>query len=203
MSSPTKSKRKWSTLLATLLAAFTLDQCSAAEKARAWDFTLKAPDETPLPLKQFAGSALLLVNTASECGFTEQYRQLQELWERYQTKGLIILGVPSDDFGHQEPGSNAAIQKFCQTRFHVTFPMSAKTAVRGQSADPLYLWAAKNSWFRPKWNFHKYLIDREGRLAGSFLSWTPANSPRIKRAIERELAKPAGKSESKEGVEIS
>lgn len=193
MSRYKKIKGKWSALLATLFTAFLPSLGSAESEKRAWDFTLQTIDHQPLSLRQFTGNALLIVNTASECGFNEQYRQLQELWDRYRSAGLVVIGVPSDDFGHQEPGSDAQIQKFCQTRFHTTFLMSAKTKVRGRSAHPLYLWAAKRTWFRPKWNFHKYLIDRTGRLSASFFSWTPANSPKIARAIERELSKSAPK----------
>lgn len=160
--------------------------CGASHKP-AWDFTLTTLEGKPLPLHLFRGRVVLLVNTASECGFSAQFAELESLWRKFRHRGLIVIGVPSDDFGHQEPGDAPAIARFCQARFGVTFPMCAKSHVRGASALPIYKWAAEQTYFRPRWNFHKYLIDRNGELAASFLSWTRPDNRRVLRAIEREL----------------
>ena len=155
--------------------------------AHAFGFT--AIEGTPLPLSRFAGQALLVVNTASRCGFTGQYRGLQALWTEYRDRGLIVLGVPSNDFGGQEPGSEAEIRTFCGQDFGVDFPMTEKTRVRGPEAHPFYRWARAEAGglAAPKWNFHKYLIAPDGRLSTWFYSWTTPGSDRLRRAIEAVL----------------
>jgi glutathione peroxidase len=136
----------------------------------------------------FKGKVVLLVNTASFCGFTGQYKDLEALYRRYKDRGLVILGVPSNDFGEQEPGSNAEIKKFCDANFDVSFPMTDKAVVSGAGAHPLYRWAARQTGALgvPTWNFHKILVGRDGRI----LDWFTAAGgmgPKIDRAIEAAL----------------
>jgi glutathione peroxidase len=143
----------------------------------------------PLPLSQFKGQVVLVVNTASQCGFTPQYKALEELYQRYKDQGLVILGVPSNDFGGQEPGTDEQISTFCQVNYGVSFPMVSKEVVSGKNAHPFYLWARQQLGFgtAPKWNFHKYLIDRNGRLVDYFYSTTAPNANRFISAIEKAL----------------
>lgn len=159
------------------------------KNARAWDFTFTAIDGKPLPLDSFQSHALLVVNTASKCGFTKQYKELQGVYEKFRERGLVVLGVPSNDFGGQEPGQEAEIAAFCEARFGVTFPLAAKTPVSGNSAHPFYRWAGDEVGMlgRPRWNFHKYLIAPDGRLATWFSSVTPPDADRVTEAIEAVL----------------
>jgi glutathione peroxidase len=151
----------------------------------AYDFDLTTLDGKALPLRQFAGRPLVIVNTASKCGFTPQYFGLQMIWEEFKNTGLVVLGVPSNDFGGQEPGDAAAIGAFCVEKVGVNFPIAAKRAVRGANADPLFVWlAAQGGYFaRPRWNFYKYLIGRDGRLKDWFISPTRPNAARFRRAV--------------------
>ena len=156
----------------------------------ATDFTLSTPQGAPMPLSQFAGRPMLVVNTASKCGFTPQYQGLQSLWTEYEPQGLVVLGVPSNDFGNQEPGTDAEIGAFCTTRFATTFPLAAKAHVRGPEAIPLFQWLANEAGVlgHPRWNFYKYLISRDGTLATWFGSTITPASSRLRQAIERTLA---------------
>jgi len=156
----------------------------------AHDFTLPSIGGGEIRLKDFAGEAVLLVNTASECGFTPQYRDLEALWRERKGKGLVVLGVPSNDFGAQEPGSNAEVQTFCEKNFAVTFPLAGKQTVIGPGAHPLYRWIAGElgEGAAPKWNFHKYLIGPDGALAGAWPSKVAPKSPEIAKAIDEALA---------------
>lgn len=143
-------------------------------KAHAFSFIeIDGPD---LSLRRFAGKPMLIVNTASECAFTNQYGALQELWDRYRDRGLVVIAVPSNDFGAQEPGSNSAIHEFCQSRFGVAFPITKKEIVIGEQAHPFYRWIAAEvgEGASPQWNFHKYLIDGAGNIAGL---WPPETNP--------------------------
>ena len=153
----------------------------------AYDFELSALDGKPMPLRQFAGHPLVIVNTASECGFTPQYEGLQTLWREFKDSGLIVLAVPSNDFGAQEPGDAGEIAAFCTAKFAVDFPVAAKRPVRGPAADPLFQWLAAEGGFfaRPRWNFYKYLIGRDGRLADWFASATKPNAAKFRRAVQR------------------
>jgi glutathione peroxidase len=152
-------------------------------------FSFNAIGGGVLPLKSFAGRPVLVVNTASRCGFTHQYRGLQALYARYRSRGFVVIGVPSNDFGGQEPGSNAEIAEFCGSTFGVEFPLAAKESVTGAQAHPFYRWAARERpGDLPRWNFHKYLIDGEGRLAAVFPTSTDPLDPRITIAIDRLLA---------------
>lgn len=143
----------------------------------------------PLPTADYKGSVILLVNTASQCGFTGQYAGLEALWRRYKDQGLVVLGVPSNDFGGQEPGSNAEIKRFCEATFDVTFPLADKQVVSGPNAHPLYRWAAAQTGTlgTPNWNFHKILIGRDGRVIDWF-SAAGGMGPKLDRAIEAALA---------------
>lgn len=136
-----------------------------------------------------SGKAVLLVNTASACGFTGQYAGLQSLWEQHRGSGLVVLGVPSNDFGGQDPKPNAEIAGFCQARFGVTFPLLAKQVVSGEDAHPLYRWArgAAGRGGAPAWNFHKYLIGRDGRLRAWYPSLVGPASPRLALAISSAI----------------
>lgn len=153
------------------------------------DFTLRSIDGTALPLEQFAGHPVLLVNVASACGFTPQYAGLQKLHEKYGAKGLVVLGVPSNDFGAQEPGSEKEIRQFCETSFGVGFPMAAKEHVVGGNAHPLYRWIAEQlgEGGAPRWNFHKYLIGKDGSLLEAWGSRTVPEAPEVVAAIEKAL----------------
>lgn len=156
----------------------------------AHDFELQAIDGGALPLAAWRGRPILLVNVASQCGFTPQYQQLQELWSRFRDAGLVVLGVPSNDFGAQEPGTEAEIRTFCESRYAVDFPMTAKQKVIGGDAHPLYRWIAEQAGegAAPKWNFHKYLIGVDGGLAGAWPSRVSPTGPEVTQAVEAALA---------------
>ena len=128
-----------------------------------------------------------MVNTASQCGYTPQYEGLEKLYKRYKDRGLVVLGFPSNDFGAQEPGSNKEIASFCVNQYAVEFPMFAKTAVRGAQANPLFAELARASGAEPRWNFHKYLVDRSGRQVTSFDTKVAPGDPKLVAAIERLL----------------
>lgn len=170
--------------------AFGASSAHAAATATAYDFVFKTlSDEQPMPLAAYRGQVLLIVNTASRCGFTDQYAGLEKLYQLYQAQGLVIIGVPSNDFGGQEPGSNAEIATFCKLNYGVTFPLAAKEVVTGAQAHPFYRWAKDTLGFAaaPKWNFHKYLINRRGQLVDYFHSTTSPDAAKIKRAIKAAL----------------
>lgn len=157
----------------------------------AYDFSFETIDGKALPLSQFRGKAVLVVNTASKCGLTPQYAGLEELYKTYRDQGLVVLGVPANDFGKQEPGTNEEILDFCTTKFSVDFPLTAKETVIGADAHPFYRWAAGELGedAAPKWNFHKYLIGKDGGLAGVFSSKTAPDDAAMVSAIKDELAK--------------
>ncbi|CAN5743220.1 glutathione peroxidase [soil metagenome] len=142
-----------------------------------------------LPTAQYGGRVVLLVNTASRCGFTRQYRGLESIWRRYKDREFVLLGVPSNDFGGQEPGGNDEIRSFCEITFDVTFPLGAKQTVTGSGAHPLYRWAARQTGTlgTPTWNFHKILIGRDGGLVDWFTA-LGGTGPKLDRAIEAALA---------------
>lgn len=144
-------------------------------------------DEAPIDLCRYAGRLLLVVNTASQCGYTPQYQGLEALHRRFEAQGLVVLGIPSNDFGRQEPGSNAQIADFCSNQFDVRFPMFARSPVRGPAANPLHATLTVLSGEAPGWNFHKYLVSRDGREVLSFPSALDPQDPRLVREIERLL----------------
>lgn len=156
-----------------------------------YEFSFKTlVGDEPMPLSNYKGKVILIVNTASKCGFTPQYEGLEKLYATYKDKGLVIIGVPSNDFGQQEPGSSKEIANFCKLNYGVSFPMAAKEVVSGDDAHPFYQYARKVLGFgaAPKWNFHKYLVDRNGVLIDYFNSTTSPNSSGIVSAIEKALA---------------
>ena len=155
----------------------------------AWDFDFVSIDGDPMPLRQWQGKPVLVVNTASFCGFTYQYKGLEALYRAYKDRGFVLLGVPSNDFGAQEPGKEAEIKTFCAT-YDVSFPLSRKEDVVGPKAHPFYRWIAEELGPSavPRWNFHKYLVDRGGLIAGAWASPVEPNSKEITAALDTALA---------------
>jgi glutathione peroxidase len=163
---------------------------SAAATGDAYDFEFAALDGGKLPLSAWRGHPVLIVNTASFCGYTPQYRDLEALWQRYRDRGLIVLGVPSNDFGQQEPGTPTEIKAFCETNYSVDFPLTEKYRVVGAAAHPFYRWvaAALGEGAAPRWNFHKYLIGPDGQLAGTWPSQVRPTDTAITAEIDGMLS---------------
>jgi len=138
--------------------------------------------------QRFSNKVMLIVNTASRCAYTDQYDGLEKLYSKYKEKGLVVIGFPSNDFGHQEPGNEKSIKEFCRLTYGVKFPMYEKTAVIGSSADPLFKTLAKASGETPRWNFHKYLIDKNGRLIGSYNSAVTPENQKLISTIKQALS---------------
>lgn len=164
---------------------------TAMDAKSAHDFMLKSIDYTDLPMSKYAGKAVLLVNTASLCGFTPQYEGLQKLWTDYKGKGLVVLGVPSNDFGSQEPDDEGKIKEFCEVNFQVDFPMTKKMVVNGSDGTAeIYDWLAEElgDASRPKWNFHKYLISPDGKAVTFFPSTVTPNSEELLAAVDKALS---------------
>ncbi|MFN0219107.1 MAG: glutathione peroxidase [Hyphomicrobium sp.] len=181
------------TIIAAVIAAVASGAAMAeAQPKSAFDFTFTAIDGKPMPLAPLKGRVLLVVNVASFCGFTPQYKALEALQSKYEGKGFDVIGVPSNDF-NQETEGEAEIKKFCEGMYGVTFPLTQKYAVTGDAAHPFYQWARNElGWLNaPKWNFHKYLVGRDGRLVTSFFSTTAPDSSGVMGAIDAELAKSA------------
>ncbi|MFY9316190.1 MAG: glutathione peroxidase [Burkholderiales bacterium] len=145
-------------------------------------------DDKPESICQYRGKVLLVVNTASQCGYTPQYEGLEKLYRRYKDRGLVVLGFPSNDFGGQEPGSNREIAKFCEANYGVSFPMFTKTRVARGDVNAFYSKLAKATGTAPGWNFHKYLVDRSGTRAQSFATKIEPSDPKLVKEIERLLA---------------
>lgn len=184
-------RRSFLVLGAGSLASVDLPFAWAGEMSRvtAYAFTFKGLEGGEILLASYAGHPLLVVNTASLCGYTPQYAGLQALWTRYRDRGLVVLGVPSNDFGGQEPGGAHDIQATAQDQYHVTFPITEKVTVKGKDAHPFYRWAAVERPLEgPRWNFHKYLIGRDGYLKAAFTSAVEPTDPLVIAAIEKELA---------------
>lgn len=144
-------------------------------------------DESPVSLCQFGGKVVMVVNTASFCGYTRQYEALEALHQKYRERGFVVIGFPSNDFGQQEPGSNTQIADFCRSTYGIRFPMFAKTNVTTPKANPFFDDLAGRTGVRPKWNFHKYLIAKDGSLAGTFGSMTAPDAPELTAAIDKAL----------------
>ena len=155
----------------------------------AHDFAFTSIDGSPLSLADFGGKAVLVVNTASQCGLTPQYAGLERLWSDYRDRGLVVLGVPSNDFGAQEPGTEDEIRSFCETRFDVDFPMTCKTVVKGGEAHPFYQWAKKELGddAEPRWNFHKILVGKDGQILAAFGSRIEPTDRAVTSAVEQAL----------------
>jgi len=161
----------------------------AMSRVTAYAFSFPALAGGDIRLAAYEGRPLLIVNTASLCGYTPQYAGLQQLWSEFHERGLMMIGVPSNDFGGQEPGGSTEIVETAQHQYGVTFPITAKTVVKGPNAHPFYKWAADaRPKDVPRWNFHKYLIGRDGYIADSFAESVEPTDTRIKTAIARALA---------------
>ena len=148
---------------------------------------LRLQDEVPQNLCQYQGKVIMVVNTASFCGFTSQYEGIEKVYARYKDKGFVILGFPSNDFGQQEPGSNKEIAEFCKNTYDVKFPMFAKSSVSGKDANPLFKMLISKTGTSPKWNFYKYLIDRNGNIVESYNSLSKPDGKSITSEIEKLL----------------
>ena len=153
-----------------------------------YDFSIESITGETINFKDYKNKVILVVNTASYCGFTKQYDELQELWDLYKEKGLIVLGVPSNSF-NQEKNNNSDVKKFCEVNFNINFPLTTITNVKGENAHELFKWAKKNHGksAEPKWNFHKILINRDGQVEDTFASFTKPMSKKITKSIENNL----------------
>jgi glutathione peroxidase len=177
-------------LVAAALASPASAQTAGMSRITAYGFSFAALDGADIRLADHAGKPILVVNTASLCGYTPQYSGLQQLWMRYRDRGLLIVGVPSNDFGGQEPGGTSDIVQTASHQYGVTFPLAAKAVVKGADPHPFYKWAmSERPLDAPRWNFHKYLVGREGRIVAAFPSAVEPGDPRVIAAIEKELAR--------------
>jgi glutathione peroxidase len=160
-------------------------------KLNAHQFSFTDIDGKDMPLSQFNGKTILIINTATGCGFAKQLSEMEKLWDKYKDKGLIVIGVPSNDFGGQQPGTDAEIKDICTKNFGTSFPLTTKTKVSGADSHPFYKWASEQTNFlgTPKWNFHKYLISPQGDFIDYFSSTTSPTSQSITNAIEKSLRK--------------
>ena len=140
-----------------------------------------------IKLLDFKGKILMIINTASECGFTNQYKDLEKLHNDYKQKGLVIIAVPSNDFGKQEPGTNQEIQRFIQDKYNITFLVSSKEKVKGCNAHPFYLWAKERTGHFPTWNFYKYIVGKNGEIIDNFSSLTKPSSEKIQKILDKNL----------------
>jgi glutathione peroxidase len=179
-------------LVLTPMLGLTINQAQASPSSAGCPALLnqtfaQLQDDEPRSLCEFQGKVVLVVNTASFCGFTQQYEGLEALYRNYKDQGLVVLGFPSNDFGNQEPGSNQQIAEFCSNTFSIRFPMFAKTKVRGPGANPLFAELARLAE-APGWNFHKYLIGRDGRLVSSYSSAVSPNSRRLRSDLQAALS---------------
>jgi len=176
-------------VLLVFIIMFSFFSKSYAEYDKlAYDFQFKGLEGGTINLNDFQNKVIVVVNVASRCGFTNQYEDLQNLWENYKKKDLIVIGVPTNNF-KQEPSSNKEIKEFCDTNFGINFPMSEKTNVIGEDAHPFYLWAKKNYGKKaiPKWNFHKIIINKDGKILDTFASITKPSSKRFINTINKEI----------------
>ncbi|MEP3431547.1 MAG: glutathione peroxidase [Roseibium sp.] len=166
------------------------DSMRTESSPTAHNFSFETPEGDPLPLEQFKGRTILIVNTATACGFSDQIGGLQKLHETYSDRGLVVLGIPSNDFGGQEPRKNSEIAGYCEGKYGARFLMSAKTSVKGSSAHPFYKWATDELGMvaRPFWNFHKYLVRPDGTLEAWYSTPTRPTSGKITTRIESLLA---------------
>ena len=166
-----------------------LDKSMSNDSKTLFDFKINSINGEKLNFSNFKGKTLLLVNVASNCGFTKQYEDLQNLYDNFKERGLIVIGIPSNQFGGQEPGTDSEIKDFCETNFGITFPMTSKYDVKGDNAHQIYLWA-KESYGKstvPKWNFHKILINKNGKVEDTFASFTNPMSKKILKKLEQIL----------------
>lgn len=184
-------RRQFLSALAASLAAPTTAVAQAMSRMTAYAFSFAALDGGDIRLSDYTGKPILIVNTASQCGYTPQFTGLQQLYARYHDKGLAIIGVPSNDFGGQEPGTPVEIMKTAHEDHGVRFPLAAKVVVRGANPHPFYKWAAAERPLEvPRWNFHKYLIGRDGRIAAVFPTAIEPMDARLIQAVAKELVPP-------------
>ena len=179
--------KKFKLILLIVMISLFGNNVSADYEKLAYNFMFKDLDGSSLNLSKYKGKIIVVVNVASQCGFTNQYEDMQKVWEKYQAKGIVILGVPSNDFGKQEPGSNEDIKNFCEAKFGISFPMTEKVSVKGSEAHPFYIWARENHGKSaiPKWNFHKIIIDKNGKVAETFSSMTNPSSKKFIETLEK------------------
>ena len=173
-------------ILLLLISAMNTD---AQNNKTAYDFKFVNINGDTLNLSAYKNKIIVIINVASQCGFTKQYADMQIIWEKYNNKGLVIVGVPSNDFGKQEPGTNEEIKNFCEAKFGITFPMTEKVSVKGENAHPFYIWARENHGKSaiPKWNFHKIIISKDGKVLDTFASMINPSSKKFIKAIEKAL----------------
>ena len=178
------------TLLAAGAAALAVPAIAQRSRMTAHEFGFTSIEGQPLPMSAWKGRPVLVVNTASFCGYTPQYKDLEALWRKYRERGLVVLGVPSNDFGQQEPGTAKEIKEFCETNYDIGFPLAEKQKVLGGDAHPFYRWvvAELGEGGAPRWNFHKYLVAPDGTLAGAWPSRVTPLAPEVTREIETLLA---------------
>ena len=174
-----------------LMISFLGSNTKADYNKLAYDYKFNDLDGSELSLNDFKNKVIVVVNVASQCGFTNQYEDMQKIWDKYQDNGVVMLGVPSNDFGKQEPGSSEEIKNFCEAKFGITFPMTEKVSVKGENAHPFYVWARENHGKSaiPKWNFHKIIINKSGKIEDTFTSITNPSSKKFITALEKTLNK--------------
>ena len=176
-------------LIILTLSIFFFNNSRAGDYKKVFfDFNIESISGETINFEKYKDKVILIVNTASYCGFTKQYEELQELWDKYKSKGLIVLGVPSNSF-NQEKKDNKEVKKFCEVNFNITFPLSSITEVKGENAHELFKWAAENHGKSaiPKWNFHKILINKQGKIEDTYASFTKPMSKKIINKIESIL----------------
>ena len=175
-------------LIVFLLMFGILEKASANYSKLVYEFEFNGIDGNKIKLSNFKNKVLIVVNVASRCGYTPQYEGLQMLWSNYKNKNLVVIGVPTNNF-KQEPGNNKEIKDFCETNFGINFPMTEKTNVIGKDAHPFYKWAKKNHGIAaiPKWNFHKIVIGKNGKIVDTFASFTKPTSKKFLNLIEKEI----------------
>jgi glutathione peroxidase len=173
-----------------IIIMFSFLKTSMSENSKTfYDFKINSINGEEINLSIFKDKTILLVNVASKCGFTKQYDDLQKLYDDYKEKGLVVIGIPSNQFGGQEPASEVEIKNFCETNFNINFPMTSKYEVKGDNAHPIYIWA-KETYGKstvPKWNFHKILINKNGKVEDTFASFTGPLSNKIIKKLEKIL----------------
>ncbi|MHA1180716.1 MAG: glutathione peroxidase [Alphaproteobacteria bacterium] len=175
--------------LALILIAY-VGMTGVAQAASGFDFNFISVDRKLMSLEQFRGKAVVVVNTATACGFSNQFEHLEKVWRDRKDEGLVIVGVSSNDFGSQEPRKGKALLNHCKRQYGVSFPLTERTAVVGPNAHPFYQWAAAQSGSRPKWNFHKYIVGRDGTIVASFPSTVDPRSAQMALAITSALKRP-------------
>ena len=181
-------------LVAQMAFAQTKQKSGRVKPKDVLDFTMNTIDGKLQPLSAYRGKVIMIINTASECGYTPQYEPLEKLYETYKDRGFCVLAFPANNFGAQEPGTDDQIKKFCSTTYHTTFDLFSKISVKGSDQHPLYKYITQDSPFKGdvKWNFQKYLVDRSGKIVERFMSAVDPMSKEVRDAVEKLLAEKAG-----------